>query len=159
MQIILVFCYLGRSRPYLLSLTFTRELAYLTHNCKMVYWEVSALYSPRWYKTQHSCDVVVSNPANKNARISSCTSWSVSLYFDSGSRALNNKVNKSFLLLPSSLHWRCLMICLTRLSRTLWCWWTWNALKGCLQDQSFGNTKKAISPACLRNEFTAYKLW
>lgn len=113
-------------------------------------------YSPRSYKTQHSCDVVVSNPANKNARISSCTSWSVSLYFDSGSRALNNKVNKSFLLSASSSHWRCLMICLTRLSRTLWCWWTWNALKGCLQDQSFGNTKKAISPACLRNEFTAY---
>ena len=79
------------------------------------------LYSPRWYKIQHSCDVVVSNPANKKARISSCTSTSVSLYLDSGSCALNNNVNKSLLSSPSSSPWRCLIICLTRLSRTLWC--------------------------------------
>lgn len=114
-------------------------------------------HSPRWYSTQQSCDVMVSNPPNKNVNISSWTSISDIEYLDSSSCAFNNNVKKSFLSSSSSFLLRLLIICSTRLSRSLRCWWAWNALKGCIQVHNLGSAKNATSPACSKNDVTAYR--
>ena len=114
-------------------------------------------HSPRWYSTQQSCDVVVSNPPNKNVNISSWTSISDIEYLDSASCAFNNNVSKSFLSSSSSFLLRLLIICSTRLSSSLRCWRAWNALKGCIQVHNLGSAKNATSPACSKNDVTAYR--